>query len=331
MKLKALVFDTGGTVLDWHGGLVAQARRLGAARGVELDWHAFVNAWDAIISCEMIGVYKPQPQAYATAARWLALQPAQILMVACHNFDLNAAHAAGFRTAFVRRPDEWGPEGPPDPKPNRAYDFVVEGFDALAEQVLGAIGTERRELNMESIYYVMAWACHRRCKHCYEERFRPYVRGALDTVVAEAVRNFPRIVDHFPERMTLHRPGRRARCRGAVPAQDRPRGAVGRRVAARRGARERHLPGDRAAAAALCRPRRREGGGADHRRPAHRPHRRRAAGARHLHDLGGQRRRLPCRAGGRSEAARLHGPAVRAVPAPRHAPLRPAGDHAQLA
>jgi hypothetical protein len=55
---------------------------------------------------------------------------------------------------------------------------------------------------MESIYYVMAWACHRRCKHCYEERFRPYVRGALDTVVAEAERNFPRIVDHFPERMT---------------------------------------------------------------------------------------------------------------------------------
>lgn len=54
---------------------------------------------------------------------------------------------------------------------------------------------------MESIYYVMAWACHRRCKHCYEQRFRPYVRGALDTVVAEAVHNFPRIIDHFPERM----------------------------------------------------------------------------------------------------------------------------------
>jgi len=54
---------------------------------------------------------------------------------------------------------------------------------------------------MESIYYVMAWACHRRCKHCYEQRFRPYVRGALDAVVAEAERNFPRIIDHFPERM----------------------------------------------------------------------------------------------------------------------------------
>ncbi len=55
---------------------------------------------------------------------------------------------------------------------------------------------------MESIYYVMAWACHRRCRHCYEARFRPYVRGALTAVLDEAVRNFPRIIDHFPERMT---------------------------------------------------------------------------------------------------------------------------------
>ena len=55
---------------------------------------------------------------------------------------------------------------------------------------------------MESIYYVMAWACHRKCRHCYEDRFRPYVRGELEAVVAEAERNFPRIVDHLPARMT---------------------------------------------------------------------------------------------------------------------------------
>lgn len=54
---------------------------------------------------------------------------------------------------------------------------------------------------MESIYYVMAWACHRRCKHCYESRFRPYVRDAMSAVVDEAVRNFPRIIDHFPPHM----------------------------------------------------------------------------------------------------------------------------------
>jgi len=61
-------------------------------------------------------VYKPHAEAYATAARWMGLEPAQILMVACHDFDLNAAHQAGFRTAFVRRPAEWGPADPPDPK-----------------------------------------------------------------------------------------------------------------------------------------------------------------------------------------------------------------------
>jgi Radical SAM superfamily/Iron-sulfur cluster-binding domain len=55
---------------------------------------------------------------------------------------------------------------------------------------------------MESIYYVMAWACHRKCRHCYEERFRPYVRGALDAVVAEAERNFPRIIENLPPRLT---------------------------------------------------------------------------------------------------------------------------------
>ncbi|MCX7384666.1 MAG: radical SAM/SPASM domain-containing protein [Alphaproteobacteria bacterium] len=55
---------------------------------------------------------------------------------------------------------------------------------------------------MESIYFVMAWACHRKCVHCYEERFRPYTRGALERVVAEAEANFPRIIANLPERMT---------------------------------------------------------------------------------------------------------------------------------
>jgi len=54
---------------------------------------------------------------------------------------------------------------------------------------------------MESIYYSICWACHRRCKHCYEDRFRPYVRDALETVVAEAEASFPRIVDNLPDRM----------------------------------------------------------------------------------------------------------------------------------
>ena len=55
---------------------------------------------------------------------------------------------------------------------------------------------------MESIYYVLCWACHRRCKHCYEARFRPYVRGALREVVDEARSTFPRVLDSLPDELS---------------------------------------------------------------------------------------------------------------------------------
>jgi 2-haloacid dehalogenase len=93
--------------------------------------------WDAVLPCEMLRVYKPRPDAYRRAAAFLAVEPHEILMVACHNFDLDAARGIGYRTAFVRRPDEWGPAGPPDPIPNPATDIVVDGFAELADH-LGA-------------------------------------------------------------------------------------------------------------------------------------------------------------------------------------------------
>jgi 2-haloacid dehalogenase len=93
-------------------------------------------AWDAVIPCEMLRIYKPRPEAYRRAVAYLALRSAEILMVACHNFDLDAARGEGYRTAFVRRPDEWGPAGPPDPAPNPACDLVVDGFAELADALL---------------------------------------------------------------------------------------------------------------------------------------------------------------------------------------------------
>jgi 2-haloacid dehalogenase len=93
--------------------------------------------WDCLISCEMIGMHKPHPEAYQTAARWLALAAHEILSVACHNFALMAARAAGYHSAFVRRPTEWWPSGPPDPVPNPDHDLVVDTFFDLARQ-LGA-------------------------------------------------------------------------------------------------------------------------------------------------------------------------------------------------
>jgi len=58
---------------------------------------------------------------------------------------------------------------------------------------------------MESIYYVMCWACHRRCVHCYDDRFRPYVRDKLEGVITEGEQAFAKIIANLPERLRYRR------------------------------------------------------------------------------------------------------------------------------
>ncbi len=230
-KVKALTFDTGGTVLDWHSGFSTAMADVGAKYGIKRDWGKLANemrrkslarilrlgenepptynfdaahqmaldevceenrlhkfneedrrtiwwdrahnlqcwsdfpevlprlrskficasftilsfriiidtarrnglSWDAVISCEAIGKYKILPEAYAGCAKFLQLDPSECLMVACHNFDLDAAKASGYNTAFVRRPNEWGIDGPPDPEPNPQHDIIVDTFPELAK------------------------------------------------------------------------------------------------------------------------------------------------------------------------------------------------------
>lgn len=231
--IKALTFDTGGTILDWHTGLTAALADAGRAAGVSRDWAALARTfrqrslaamqhhgatapatknfddvhretldgllveaglegldeaqrraiwhdalhrlrcwpdfppaltqlrtrylcvsftmlsfrlvmdtarcnklhWDAVFSCEGIGQYKPLPGAYLGCARYLQLKPAECLMVACHNFDLNAARACGFRTAFVRRADEWGSGSDHAADADPHHDLVVDSFGELAAQL----------------------------------------------------------------------------------------------------------------------------------------------------------------------------------------------------
>ncbi|MGF1462858.1 MAG: SPASM domain-containing protein [Maricaulaceae bacterium] len=55
---------------------------------------------------------------------------------------------------------------------------------------------------MESIYWVLSWACHRRCAHCYDDRFRPYVRDELARVVGEGQAAYERIIANLPDDFT---------------------------------------------------------------------------------------------------------------------------------
>lgn len=93
--------------------------------------------WDCILGAELVRHYKPDREVYQSAADFLNLQPAEVVMVAAHMGDLRAARGVGLRTAFVKRPLELGPDGKPDLKPDSPVDLVAEDFNDLAAQ-LGA-------------------------------------------------------------------------------------------------------------------------------------------------------------------------------------------------
>jgi 2-haloacid dehalogenase len=90
--------------------------------------------WDLILSAELSGHYKPDEEAYLTAVDLLDCRPEEVLMVATHERDLDAASEAGLRTAYVYRPLEWGPEGAEEPDVS-AYDIVVDDIEDLADRL----------------------------------------------------------------------------------------------------------------------------------------------------------------------------------------------------
>jgi len=59
---------------------------------------------------------------------------------------------------------------------------------------------------MEAVYWVLTWVCHRKCVHCYDDRFRPYVREALDRVVGEGQAAFRQIVANLPDDFSYRDP-----------------------------------------------------------------------------------------------------------------------------
>ena len=78
---------------------------------VDSSKHAGID-WDAYLSCEMLGVYKPEARAYQDAARFLGARPEETMMVAVHPPDLAAAAAAGLKTAYVKpKLEEMGSRG----------------------------------------------------------------------------------------------------------------------------------------------------------------------------------------------------------------------------
>jgi len=43
--IKVLAFDVFGTVVDWRSSVIAEGEQLAKAKGLQIDWPAFADAW----------------------------------------------------------------------------------------------------------------------------------------------------------------------------------------------------------------------------------------------------------------------------------------------
>jgi 2-haloacid dehalogenase len=235
LGVKALVFDTFGTVVDWRGSIIREATQWGQAKNLQIDWGKFADQWragyapsmekvrkgqlpwmklddlhrmiledllkqynitglseeekqhwnsvwhrlsgwpdavegltrlkknliiatlsngnvsllvemakfaglpwDTVFGSDLFRHFKPDPEVYLGAVDLLSCKPNEVMMVAAHPLDLNAAKALGLRTGYVPRPLEGGLERKPTPASAETlagFDVVAKDFMELAEKV----------------------------------------------------------------------------------------------------------------------------------------------------------------------------------------------------
>lgn len=91
--------------------------------------------WDFIFSGAQVKHYKPDPEVYKFAAQVLGEAPGEMMLVASHEYDLQAAKKLGWKTAFIIRDDESLLSRLQFLSKKLRYDFVASSFTDLAEQL----------------------------------------------------------------------------------------------------------------------------------------------------------------------------------------------------
>lgn len=92
--------------------------------------------WDAIVGADTAREYKPTRAVYLKSVEALGCAPGNVLMVAAHNSDLEAARSCGLQTAFIVRPTEHGPGQKTDLAAEGTWTFRQNQFADLVE-ILG--------------------------------------------------------------------------------------------------------------------------------------------------------------------------------------------------
>jgi 2-haloacid dehalogenase len=235
LGVKALVFDTFGTVVDWRGSIIREATQWGQAKNLQIDWGKFADdwragygpsmdkvrkgtlpwmklddlhrmilddllkkynitglteeekqhwnrvwhrlngwpdsvegltrlrknfviatlsngnvsllvemakfaglPWDTVFGSDLFHHFKPDREVYLGAVDLLSCKPSEVMMVAAHPGDLNAAKALGLKAGYVSRPLEGGPERkptPPSAETLAAFDVVATDFIDMAAKM----------------------------------------------------------------------------------------------------------------------------------------------------------------------------------------------------
>jgi 2-haloacid dehalogenase len=91
--------------------------------------------WDCILSAEVFKAYKPHPDTYLGVAKVFDVPPADVMLVAAHQDDLDAARACGLQTAYIERPLEFGPRQRKDISANPHNTYHANDFLSLAQQL----------------------------------------------------------------------------------------------------------------------------------------------------------------------------------------------------
>jgi 2-haloacid dehalogenase len=87
------------------------------------------------LSAEVFRKYKRNPATYLGVAKVFDVEPGEVMLVAAHQDDLQAARGCGLKTAYIERPHEFGPAQPKDVSPDPLNTFHAKDFVDLAGQM----------------------------------------------------------------------------------------------------------------------------------------------------------------------------------------------------